>query len=186
MTNFDILTKMMDDSYAVPKENGNFILKETKGLLGDQIITVNIKNNIQCALYRFDTNASGNCLPFFNQNDDNGVKGLLKFCDYIMFCFCEGQTYVLMYELKRGNIDGYKEQLDATETFVDYIIESAKRVSSFPGNNFKFDPNTVKYRKILLKESYSNKEATKPKNINLEDEYIRINLNKQLHLRRLL
>lgn len=110
-------------------------------------------------VYRYDQKEQGELFfPFFN-NTHNGEHGaaecpapedLLKFCDYILLAERKGVLYVLLIEMKSGANGDAGKQLDATETFMEFIKASAARVSEANGYAH-FDADNVKIRKIVLK-----------------------------------
>lgn len=119
-------------------------------------------------LYRYDQGEHGQLFfPFFNNTHD-GERGeadcptpkeLLKFCDYILLAEKNHVLYVLLLELKSGlNGDAYK-QLDASATFMEYVKQTAVRISVV--NDYpNFDTNKVKIRKIVLKPAPKSRPMT--------------------------
>ena len=96
-------------------------------------------------------------LPFFS----NKIEGLCKFCDYILLAKSEKRgTVVLLIELKRGGTSGAKEQLNASQTFMEYIYSSAERLH-VDFNDSEFDKEKVTTMKIVIRKPKSNKMPTK-------------------------
>lgn len=119
-------------------------------------------------LYRYDQTEQGDLFfPFFNNSHD-GEHGraecptpeeLLKFCDYILLAERNDVLYVLLVELKSGaNGDAYK-QLDASETFMEYVRHTANRIAASNGYP-NFDARKVKMRKIVLKPAPKTRPLT--------------------------
>lgn len=75
-------------------------------------------NKTKYLLYRFEQDA----FPFFND-----ISGLKKTCDFILFAENDERFYVFVIELKKSNLSAEK-QLRASEEFVKYILNSAKRI----------------------------------------------------------
>ncbi|MBQ0029630.1 MAG: hypothetical protein KBT32_04255 [Bacteroidales bacterium] len=137
-------------------------------------------SKIAYSLYRYDQKEHGDLFfPFFNNTHDGDLGSaeiptpadLLKFCDYILLAEKRGVLYVLLIELKSGdNGDAYK-QLDASAAFMEYIKNTAVRISETNGY-LEFDENNVKLRKIVLKPSpkirpFTNKAKSKHSEIDL-------------------
>lgn len=95
-------------------------------------------------LYRFDPDQT-DIFPFFNRE-----KGLKQICDYILFTEQNDRLYVLLIELKCGNVSALP-QLTASQYFVEYLIKSGKRI----GLDLTDD---IQYRKIKIKETISGKK----------------------------
>ena len=62
--------------------------------------------------------------------------------------------------MKRGDTDGADEQIEASCTFFDFILQSAERIKEENGLP-DFDSNKVQFRRIIIKEERSNKRMTK-------------------------
>lgn len=73
-------------------------------------------------LYSFDKGDNNSLLPFFASQQ--GVKSM---CDYVMFCSCNSEFYILLVELKTGK-EQKKPQLLAGKCLVKYIIDTYNRV----------------------------------------------------------
>ena len=133
------------------------------------------------AIYRYDMDEQKErFMPFFNKNHQDGQRkvpeGLLKFCDYILLASKDERLYVILIEMKSGKPDEAKKQLDASETFMDYVRESAKRVSKENGCD-DFDIDNIYVKKVILKPAPAsrpgtNKAKSKCSKISWDDEYI--------------
>lgn len=120
-------------------------------------------------LYRFDLEEK-EFLPFFNKTD-NSPEGLRKFCDYLLLVKYKNTTYVLLIELKRGDISGADRQLRASESFIEFLCRTAKRLHDDFGD-FNFDSKKIKLRKIIIKACKSNKTEIHPKQIDKNQDII--------------
>lgn len=117
-------------------------------------------------LYCFNsTEKKESLFPFFN-NRDAAPKDLNRFCDYILLIQHVNGLFVFFLEMKRGTKEGAGDQINASCTFFDFILESAERIKVKNGY-VEFDSSRIKerYRKIILKEERSNKRMTKKKDI---------------------
>lgn len=114
-------------------------------------------------LYCFNsTEIKESLFPFFNHRKiaPKAPKDLNRFCDYILLVQHVNGLFVFFLEMKRGAKEGAAEQIKASCTFFDFILESAERIKKI--NNFsKFDKNQIHYRRIIIKECHSNKMFTK-------------------------
>lgn len=108
-------------------------------------------------LYRFDLDEK-EFLCFFNKTD-NSPEGLRKFCDYVLLVKHDGKTFILLIELKRGDISGADKQLRASEVFIEFLHKTAERLHQDFGD-FSFNRKNIVLRKIIVKEVKSNKSGT--------------------------
>lgn len=117
-------------------------------------------------LYRFDMDKQ-NFLPFFNNTHDGeygkaafpAPKGLLKFCDYILLAVYANKLYVILIEMKSGDAQAATQQLHATADFMEYVRQTAVRVSGL--NNYKgFSGDTIVVRKVILRPTPKAKPTT--------------------------
>lgn len=95
-------------------------------------------------LYRFDPD-EWEIFPFFKE-----TRGLNRICDYILFAAQNNKLYVLLIELKKGNVPALP-QLTASQYFVEYLIKSGARI----GLDF---PESIIYRKIKVKGDTQGKK----------------------------
>lgn len=139
-----------------PKNQNVLIEKTAKKAHVAEIIS---DKHTSYTLYRYDQKEFGELFfPFFNNTHDgeNGsaespaLEDLLKFCDYILLAERKGVLFVLLIEMKSGENGDACKQLDASETFMEYIKASAARVSAANGYAH-FDAVNVIVRKIVLK-----------------------------------
>jgi hypothetical protein len=126
-------------------------------------------------LYRFD-NEEKEFMPFFNNQHSGGLKGLRRFCDYILLAEKKSKLFVFLIELKSGRVDGAGDQLDAAEVFMDYIRRTAERIKLTNGFT-SFDSSNIRTAKVLV----CGINGAKPKTKKSRDESVekvegRINL----------
>lgn len=157
MSEYDQLRKILDEHFLAPNQNQ---MKEEKGNTHTaQCINIDDgRRGIPLDLYRFDLD-NQEFLPFFNKKHQTSPVGLRKFCDYILICEYNGYTYILLVELKRGRTIGADKQLNASETFIHYLFETAERLHK-DFNDSKFERKNVLVRKIILEKKKSNKQNT--------------------------
>ena len=106
-------------------------------------MTIRVKGRPKDAsltLYRFDPNKE-EIFPFF----EKGI-GLRSICDYVLLADYDDDLYVLLIELKLGKLNNAKEQLNATENLISYIITSALRIKRV------IDRSKIHIRKIGISE----------------------------------
>lgn len=85
-------------------------------------------------------------------SDKNPPKGLLGMCDYFIFVESNQNLIILMIELKGSDVAHAKSQLNAGECFINYIIETAKRIS--------INVDNIDKKKIIIKEGSGFKRET--------------------------
>lgn len=117
----ELIKTLLHDSYL---EKGNDAKKliERDDLTGKIIMERSIVDDkIEYLLYRYDPNKV-KIFPYFAD-----ISGLKKICDYILFAEENHHLSLLLIELKLG-IESARNQLIASECFVEFMIKSAKRV----------------------------------------------------------
>lgn len=142
-----------------------------------RVVVKNISSSISgMKLYCFNKK-DRDFLPFFNPSKDENnkpPKSLRCFCDYILIVQHDNGLFVFLLEMKRGRHDDAEEQLNASRTFFDYILQSAERIKNV--NAIRgFNSSTVRYRRVVIHKAGSNKRITKIKdleNIDLDDVII--------------
>jgi len=80
-----------------------------------------VSGNIPYSLFRYNPEET-DIFPFYSQ-----VSNLKKVCDYRLFAEEGNYLYVFLIELKKSNLSARK-QLRASKVFVNYIIDSARRI----------------------------------------------------------
>lgn len=163
MIYYDILTHILrEERHLQAKDEIKLVLHEPASeCYPAQTVEVdtNIKN-LKYSIYRFDVEKDS-LFPFFKKLS-NKYNGLLQSCDYIMLCAKNEQTYVLLFELKRGSTQGAQIQLEASQMFMEFVKNSAKRISRISGNDLPLQEQNIKYHKIVIGELASNKQTTMP------------------------
>lgn len=108
-------------------------------------------------IYRFDMDKE-NFLPCFNNTHSSKDKkveyptpeGLLSFCDYIILAVIGNKLYIVLVEMKSGKNNAATAQLDASETFMEYVKQTALRIKDSNGYE-DFDAKNIVVRKLKLK-----------------------------------
>lgn len=154
-------------------QKGNDALTLIEPAVGEnkeqRVVVKSASNSISSMkLYRFNNlEEDGKVLfPYFNQRtvEPEAPHGLNSFCDYILLVQHVKGLFVFFLEMKRGRHDDADKQIEASSVFFDYIMQSAERIKV--ENGFQdFDPQQVRYRKIVINNATSNKRITKDKDI---------------------
>lgn len=154
-------------------QKGNDALTLIEPAVGEnkeqRVVVKSASNSISSMkLYRFNNlEEDGKVLfPYFNQRtvEPEAPHGLNSFCDYILLVQHVKGLFVFFLEMKRGRHDDADKQIEASSVFFDYIMRSAERIKV--ENGFQdFDPQQVRYRKIVINNATSNKRITKDKDI---------------------
>lgn len=111
-------------------------------------IPIYAKNIDQYRLYKFDS-CQKDLFPFFARK-----SGLKKICDYILLAEKGVNLYIFLIELKNGKGSSQK-QLEASKSFIEYIIDSAKRIGENINTNFIFIRSIRICNKSLTKNGTS-------------------------------
>lgn len=162
MSEYELYTRIL--APWLKPDNQDILIEKTRKT--DHTAKVVPDKKTSHTLYRYDQKEQKEkFFPFFNNTHD-GEDGkaeiptpqdLLKFCDYILLAERNNVLYVLLLELKSGANNGDAcKQLDATEVFMEFVKNTAKRISE-ANDYLDFDTKNIKVRKIVLKP------ATKPK-----------------------
>ena len=110
------------------------------------------KGLVDYELYRFDSSDTSNDFLAFFDKSDNAPKHLRAFCDYIMLAQVQDKFYVLLIELKSGDISHATEQLRASELFVNYIKNTIERIKAANHKADDLDTQSIIVRKIIVKK----------------------------------
>lgn len=134
----------MSDNYSTITSviNAKFKVENLDVLEEPKVMTIRVKGcpkDASLTLYRFDPDKE-EIFPFF----EKGI-GLRSICDYVLLADYDDDLYVLLIELKLGKLNA-KEQLNATENLISYIIASALRIKRV------IDQNKIHIRKIRISE----------------------------------
>ena len=156
--NSDFLQKGGDELTMIEKAQGNEKEQRVK--------IVNSSSSIsKMRLYGFNNFKKGTAelFPFFNQRTVDPGKvphGLTSFCDYILLVQHVKGLFVFFIEMKREGVGDADKQIEASCTFFDFILKSAERIKSV--NSFPdFNPELVRYRRIIVLETHSKKKRIK-------------------------
>lgn len=170
MSEYEQLCRILDKGFEASNQN---LMVEDKGkVYKPQIVRIDNqgRKHLAYTLYRFDLEDK-DFLPFFNKSNAS-PEGLRKFCDYILLAESGGRSYVMLIEMKRGDVGTAEKQLKASECFMEYIYSSAIRLQQ-DFNDSSFDKDKVKLLKIKLKKCKSNKRTTKAgQTIDTRQEFI--------------
>lgn len=114
------------------------------------------EGNIKIFKFDYEDTKEQKLFPFFNLDCSSATKR----CDYLIFIQQDIDIFIICLEMKTGDKAEAKKnaiaQLEATETFVTYLINTAERIYGD-----KFDKNKVNVRKVILYKG-SVKKYKKP------------------------
>ena len=149
MNEYDLCIRIL--SPHLQPANQNLLLeKKTKKPHKAYVVGTGVEH---WTLYRYDQDEDPTrFFPFFNntRGDNGSPVDLLKFCDYIVLVSKKNNLYVLLVEMKSGKAGDANKQLEASKTFIHFILETAERIA--PANNYgNVNARNVCIRKILLK-----------------------------------
>lgn len=173
MTDYEYLNWIMSHDFSCKGK----IMKEEKTAKGkkSQRVTVIPGRGVSgFEIYEFGSEENCRHLPFFNHMNNhptlpNAPSELLAFCDYIILAECKRKAYVLLIEMKRGVRSHGKVQLEASRTFMNYVLASAERIKKANSMD-DFNSSDVEFRRIILTESKKELLSSHmPKNIDVND-----------------
>ncbi|MFV0329595.1 MAG: hypothetical protein ACK5KL_07205 [Dysgonomonas sp.] len=173
-TNIDLIKSILADKYIDPIQN-KLVEDKSKDAVKPFVMERNVISHHdinEYVLYRFDPD-NEDIFPFFKR-----ATGLKKICDYILFVEQGRSLYILLIEMKLGNISSRK-QLDASELFVNYILNSAERV------NCKISDYHIRKIRICDRKS-RGKRQTKPKDLEYDQNYLDYNTVRDFRIKELL
>jgi len=195
MTNeYDALTLVISSSYRC-QENANGMLSLEETVEGQPPQIVNLKSAFKgvdgFALYRLEDRGTNLLQPFFNHNNEDreeekkSPKYLVSMCDYMAVCSFNDNTFVFLFELKRGTPSHYQKQLDAGECFLNYIYDSIDRIKDYDG--IEFDRDSIHVKKFQVKKVKSNKQTIQASpSVSGVEPYFKVETNNELRLLALL
>lgn len=169
MTEYEQLCCILSDEFLSSSQD---VMTENKGNTHKaQYVNIDDGNRrgLIRRLYRFDLEDK-DFLPFFNKTNDS-PEGLRKFCDYVLLVSYKNKTYILLIELKRGDASGADKQLRASESFIEFLYKTARRLHEDFGD-FDFDHRNIVLRKIKIKVCKSNKTGIKLSQIDKNKDII--------------
>jgi len=140
----DIIGQVLNSSYREPIPDGNtFELYETDPNAACKVARFRKKKG-KVLVYKFDkivnyidnqgrAKTIESIFPFFN--DRPGLKAM---ADFLFFYQKEeNEFYPIICNLKSGNKGNSKSQFKAAETFIQFIIDNALRVTNETNKDFK-------------------------------------------------
>jgi len=195
MTNeYDALTLVLSSKFRCQETAAGVVkMEETVPGLPPQIVDLKsgYKGVDGFTLYRFEDKGAELLQPYFNHNnEDRGTekkspKYLVSMCDYMSVCSYNDNTYVFLYELKRGTTADYQKQLEAGQCFLDYVCQSIDRIKSYDG--MTFDRNAIQVKMFQVKKVRSNKQTIQPTPaLSGNGTYYKVETNNELRLLSLL
>ena len=169
MTEYEQLCSIISDEFLAVSQDIMTETKEATQKVAQRVHIDDGKRGLIRNLYRFDLDEK-EFLCFFNKTD-NSPEGLRKFCDYVLLVKHDGKTFILLIELKRGDISGADKQLRASEVFIEFLHKTAERLQQDFGD-FSFNRKNIVLRKIIVKEVKSNKSGTQGTRVDKNQEII--------------
>jgi hypothetical protein len=157
ISQLDFIEQLLDNRYIDTSQ----LLQEKRVSNGEKFHMerrIVSHQGITFLLFRYDTNKV-KLFPYFSD-----ISGLKQMCDYILFVEKEQNLYICLIELKLGT-ESANKQLQASESFASFMMDSAKRVGLPITNN-------MRVRKIRISEERSKKRPTKPQQLMLEENGI--------------
>lgn len=144
MNEYELYTRILSTKFMP----GNQAVMAEEKLRKPQKATIDSRGVDAYSLYRYDPDDQ-DFLPFFNSNHEATPGGLRQFCDYIMLVSRRGKLFVLLVEMKSGGRENAQQQLQASETFMEYVRTSARRISARNGYEH-FDSANIALRRVVL------------------------------------
>lgn len=172
MSKLEIIDSILHESY---KDNSNILIERNTDNRGKAFVMqrrVIAKRNVNYSIYRYDKQTE--LFPFFK---GTGVSKLKKMCDYVLFIEEGEHLFTYLVELKKGT-ESAKNQLDAAECFVKYVIATTNRLEL----DLDITENNFHLRKIRVSESKSNKKTLKKGIIEKENGVIEHENSKDFHI----
>ena len=190
MVEFDFVKAILTDNPSIFLHCKTIVLTEkqthVKGKESvEQRITIDEADIDEIEVYKFANKDGEIDFPFFKKGEF-APKLLRKFCDYIIICTCRQKFFVVLIELKapktRNLTDKFneaKDQLDATETFISYILNTFERIKNETTNKRQFvgiEKCIMKLDKIIKKCVFLS-DINNPTNTNPHESTIGDNVN---------
>ncbi|WP_369013852.1 hypothetical protein [Flavobacterium anhuiense] len=145
----DLIQTLLEDKFLEKGNNAKVLIE--KNIMKRNIV---INNGIKYLLYRYDPDKT-KLFPYFSR-----TSGLHQICDYILFATEGKHLHLLLIELKLGT-ESATNQLIASECFIEFLLNSAKRI----GINLT---NNIHVKKIRVSEERAKKRNRKTKPGKLE------------------
>jgi len=147
MSALDHLAEMVAGTFRVRAQGNSLVLSEPDQ--EDYLLSVNSKYFALTLDVKAKKGSGVVALPFLNQDH----PGLCCKCDLIVFVpKDEGETLVLLIELKSLNVTGYLEQLRSSRAFAAYLAELGK-IHGHDLGKLNFKGVLIRSRKIPAKGS---------------------------------
>lgn len=191
MTNeFYALTRVLSSRYRCQEITAG-IVKMEETYPGKPLQSVSMKfryKNVDgFILYRLEDKGANLLQPFFNHNNEDvgterkSPRYLVSMCDYMAVCSYKDNTYVFLFELKRGKADDYQKQLEAGECLLNYLYDSIDRIKSY--NGITFDKSLIRVRSCQIKQIRTNKQVIQPTSpVSGNGPYFKVETNNELRL----
>lgn len=169
MREFEFINSILHDQYLAADQSVLEELKECDHHGPHRVRIRNTRPVEDYVLYRFSLDDE-EFLPFFKDSREGGPKGLRRFCDYIMLINNDGKLIIALIEMKRSGKDAYyKDQLNASKLFMEYVVANADRIKGLSGYG-DFDAQSIVFRKIRVRKPATNKLTTKPRQSVIEQD----------------
>lgn len=191
---YDALTLILSAGYRCQEvATGIVKMEETDPELPLQSVSLRsrYKDVDGFMLYRLEDKGEKLLQPFFNHNNEDdrverkSPKYLVSMCDYMSVCSYKDNTYVFLFELKRGKTTAYQKQLDAGECLLKYLYDSIDRIKTYDG--IAFDRNLIRIKKFQIKQIKSNKQTIQSEPpVSGNGQYFKVETNCELRLLNLL
>ncbi len=161
---FELLPNLIAKNFLID-ENNHCIRIEEHQQADCKFVEIRLKQSIPCFCFSIDKKRKKGegdpIFPFFNPEE----KGICSKNDAILICQKEQKLYVLLIELKSKNPGDYLKQLQAAQTFVQFIFA---RIELY--YKCKHSLKNLEFRGILFScRRIHNEGLTKRKKMNFND-----------------
>jgi hypothetical protein len=154
MTKLEIISEILSDDFKINDECKNQLIEKNSDAESKPFcmkMPIVSGHSIAYFLYKFDTEKK-TIFPYFKKD-----HGLRKICDYVLFAEAENDMYIFLIELKKGTHNSSGKQLEASKIFVQYLIDSAKRVG------YGELDKDIYIRTVRICDASNSKKSTKEK-----------------------
>lgn len=172
MSSLDVINEILNYEFMYHKDILAEFKRPDNSENNDPMMSLKIDNRggaDSYTIYSFDKDGV-DTFPFFN---NRGERGLKKICDYILFAQAGDKLVILVIELKSGSGSSSK-QLKASRVFVEYLINTAKRLSDSMslGSQKKIDYKLDNYAIRTIRITKGQKQGTKMGDFKKADGHI--------------
>ena len=169
MSDIDYIDWILNSDLLLNKD-GLTMIEPADADNDEHVVSIHNASNAIKDMKLYSFNTAEKLLPFFNQRweDPKAPKDLHSFSDYALLVQHDDGLFVFIIEMKRGRHEDAEKQIYASESFFDFVLQSAMRIKDENGYS-GFDANQVRYRRIVIVEEHSNKKMTKDKDIDIMD-----------------